>query len=380
MSPRMTDLPGHHQLHAAAATSPLRSPHGSGGGVGAGVIGEGGATVLTRTRRRTSKPLSTGFKSVAWTKPAAESLRAAPGAPATLRQQRLQGGHGLSPTQRPNAIVSPVNTRPRRSAVVVVRPAADIQAASPTAEGSGDPVGSPPVPPPRSVRDGNLAGIAASGNPTPVNQEAMFPSRKFNSAPEKRSAGAAGSGGSVGRRVRMEVPSSGPRDDSAILSTWREAPSTVPSWTQQPRSIPLDTMDDSLNSLPNDKPEDVREVRLERSLSDTSIVTASDFGGPPKPHAPIILSEISDEDAMAGLVSLCTKAKGLPVVKHAGSGGGKSRKLLRYDQDEGMLVFSGMRPPYFKTKIAAKDVDRADAKWCCVVVHIKGRSPVSLQQ
>lgn len=120
-------------------------------------------------------------------------------------------------------------------------------------------------------------------------------------------------------------------------------------------------------------------VVIERSLSDTSVVTASDLGGP-KYNKPIILgSQLSDEDAIEGLVALLAKGKGLPVVKHAtGMGRGKSRKLLKLSQiGEWHLVLCGMLPPYFKTKIPVQDVDRVEAKWCCVVVHARGRSPVS---
>ncbi|CAN0317662.1 unnamed protein product [Hapterophycus canaliculatus] len=119
---------------------------------------------------------------------------------------------------------------------------------------------------------------------------------------------------------------------------------------------------------------------MERSLSDSSVVTASDFGGQ-RSQRPIILSTataMSDEEAVAELSTLLSRGKGLPVVKHAtGLGGGKSRKLLRFNKLGGHVTLCGMLPPYFKTKIAVRDVDRVDAKWCCVVVHAKGRSPVS---
>lgn len=121
------------------------------------------------------------------------------------------------------------------------------------------------------------------------------------------------------------------------------------------------------------------DIVMERSLSDSSVVTASDFGGS-RSHRPIILSTataMTDEEAVAELSGLLSRGKGLPVVKHAtGLGGGKSRKLLKFSKAGGHLTLCGMLPPYFKTKIAVRDVDRVDAKWCCVVVHAKGRSPV----
>ncbi|CAM9382211.1 unnamed protein product [Scytosiphon promiscuus] len=124
------------------------------------------------------------------------------------------------------------------------------------------------------------------------------------------------------------------------------------------------------------------DIVMERSLSDSSVVTASDFGGS-RSQRPIILSTataMSDEEAVAELSSLLSRGKGLPVVKHAtGLGGGKSRKLLKFSKLGGHLTLCGMLPPYFKTKIAVGDVDRVDAKWCCVVVHAKGRSPLRLE-
>ena len=87
---------------------------------------------------------------------------------------------------------------------------------------------------------------------------------------------------------------------------------------------------------------------------------------------------MKDDDAIEELVELLARGKGLSVVKHAtGLGGSKSRKMLRFNEVEGSLSICGMLPPYFKTKIPVRDIDRVDAKWCCVVVHAKGRSPVS---
>ncbi|CAN0345024.1 unnamed protein product [Ectocarpus sp. 6 AP-2014] len=114
-------------------------------------------------------------------------------------------------------------------------------------------------------------------------------------------------------------------------------------------------------------------IIVERSLSDTSVVTASDFGAPVS-NSPTILTDLSDHDAVRELMGLLGRGKGLPVVKHATGLGGKSRKLLRLNELGGELAVCGMLPPYFKTKIPVRDVDRVDAKWCCVVIHAKGRS------
>lgn len=122
-------------------------------------------------------------------------------------------------------------------------------------------------------------------------------------------------------------------------------------------------------------------VGMERSLSDSSVMTAtSDFSSAmPTSNTPVILTAMSDEDAIAALLSLLAKGKGLPVVKHAtGLGSIKSRKLLKFHKAGRYLSLSGVLPPYFKTKIPVQDIDRVDAKWCCVVVHAKGRSPVSV--
>lgn len=123
--------------------------------------------------------------------------------------------------------------------------------------------------------------------------------------------------------------------------------------------------------------------RMERSLSDSSIVTASDFGGSVLKinlTPPTVLHEISDEDALDGLDRLCSRGRGLQVVKHAGYGGGKSRKYMKFSEQEKMLVFSGVLPPYLKTmKIPVEDIDRTEAKWCSVVLHAKERpAPVGL--
>ncbi|CAM9117547.1 unnamed protein product, partial [Ectocarpus sp. 12 AP-2014] len=119
-------------------------------------------------------------------------------------------------------------------------------------------------------------------------------------------------------------------------------------------------------------------VTVERSLSDTSVVTASDFGAPVS-NKPTILTDLNDHDAVRELMGLLGRGKGLPVVKHATGLGGKSRKLLRLNELGGELALCGMLPPYFKTKIPVRDVDRVDAKWCCVVIHAKGRSALRLE-
>lgn len=150
--------------------------------------------------------------------------------------------------------------------------------------------------------------------------------------------------------------------------------SAVPDLDASSRSTPSTI--ERVASAPSNDVSSHPNVILERSFSDTSIVTASDFGAP-KQHRPIILTEMKDEDAIAELGNLLAKGKGLPVVKHAsGLGGGKSRKLLKFNEIEGWLALCSMRPPYFKTKIPITDIDRVDSKWCCVVVHSKGRSPV----
>lgn len=153
-----------------------------------------------------------------------------------------------------------------------------------------------------------------------------------------------------------------------------------------PRYQDAPALDEISKSMPNQHRRessvdtDANAVQVERSLSDSSIVTGSDFG--PKMtsniNRPTILTEMKDEDAIAALATLLGKGKGMPVVKHAvASGGSKSRKFLKFNEKEGLLVLCGMLRPYFKTKISVRDIDRVDAKWCCVVVHAKGRSPVS---
>ncbi|CAM9704330.1 unnamed protein product [Ectocarpus sp. 4 AP-2014] len=119
-------------------------------------------------------------------------------------------------------------------------------------------------------------------------------------------------------------------------------------------------------------------VIVERSLSDTSVVTASDLGAPVS-NKPTILTDLNDHDAVRELMGLLGRGKGLPVVKHATGLGGKSRKLLRLNELGGELALCGMLPPYFKTKIPVRDVDRVDAKWCCAVIHAKGRSALRLE-
>lgn len=103
-----------------------------------------------------------------------------------------------------------------------------------------------------------------------------------------------------------------------------------------------------------------------------------------------LLTEMGDEDAVAKLVMLLSSSggaggggRGLPVVKSsantAGLVGGhnKGRKLLKFNHEEGLLELCGPLQPYFKKKkIPVYDIDRVESKWCCLVIHAKGRHPV----
>lgn len=249
----------------------------------------------------------------------------------------------------------------------------------------------------RSGREGYLAGIAEGSDKRSPNRSSLSPARttpttttsdgvqqRKQQQQKNHSSNSYSAGGSTESASEVEGQQAQQAQQAKTLASFLLTSKSADS------SVPLDravqylgsSADVITSSMPNQRPrqastdEEGNVLILERSLSDTSIVTASDFA-PSKPNKPIILTHMKDDDAIEELVELLARGKGLSVVKHAtGLGGSKSRKMLRFNNVEGNLSVCGMLPPYFKTKIPVRDIDRVDAKWCCVVVHAKGRSPV----
>lgn len=400
MSPRTTDVPG-QDMHALPAAAAVRAPFDDAYTGSSGISiqpgherGEPEIYSSRTTSANSARPLSSGFKSLAWTKPAADNLRSAP---VTITQRnkvyRRFASQGSAPSSE--VIVRPVtfssspcsssastkeqHQRQRGGSASSVRPILKMRR--------------------RSSREAYLEGVQEDGctnfsseghqHQYSHSYETTPSSSIFHSAPPQQQttflAEPHEQQHDVQQQLRQQqsassseaLPSARKREGGGVRST------TIPEldaaqrvWDRVLPRREYDTLDSSLPDTRLYLAED-SDVRVERSLSDSSIVTASDFGTP-KINPPTILHEMSDQDAMQGLLALCSKGKGLQVVKHAGYGGGKSRKYVKYVQAENMLVFSGVLPPYLKTKIPIADIGRVEAKWCSVVLHAEGRpAPVS---
>ena len=338
-------------------------------------------------RNKHKKPLSSGFKAIVWTSPPPVGLPSK--APvATSSQGRESPRAAPSPKTRASSTQQDRHIRTTRSDVAPIgddpRNWRSSSGGSGGAGGRRSPRTYEPRPSPQPARNyqsepSSVGGSSAAARPEAEvevwrrQQRLSYPPAKVTTKAEvserererKRAIGKASSedfGDQLAGRALQHLPPPAAVEGTGMdSSTSQSLPHGFPVHSRRPSST------DAYGN-----------VVMERSLSDTSVVTASDFGGT-KSNKPIILSsQMSDEDAIKELVALLAKGKGLPVVKHAtGMGGGKSRKLLRlHQQGDWHLALCGMLPPYFKTKIPVRDVDRVEAKWCCVVVHARGRSPV----
>lgn len=420
MSPRTTEAAGPvHDIHAAPSPAAVVEPHRAPSSTAAAATDnrfDGAAAVVANRipvagskQRRKGKPLSSGWKSLAWTKPPAPPVAVhrsssptsdkAPFGATPVPQYPLGGTrlqHQHQQQQHLPRIVDPAagGTESDKMRTTVRRS---------TSQGGGDEKqGSsrrrqPHASAKQSGREGSLVGIVEGAGRRSPQRSSLSPARttiddelrvQQQQPPQQQqqhenhsisylagskfsSAGGVsdrGTGGGQAKTLANFMLSSSSADSSLPLRRavrYLDAPagdisSSLPTQHRRQSSTDKDG-----------------NVLLERSLSDTSIVTASDFGLS-QPNKPIILTHMKDDDAIEELVELLAKGKGLSVVKHAtGLGGSKSRKMLRFNNVEGSLSVCGMLPPYFKTKIPVRDIDRVDAKWCCVVVHAKGRSPVS---
>lgn len=408
MSPRSTHcaVPGEHDPHdgvlsssAVVVAQVVAQSAPSSTASGAEHQPDNGGTpspVPLNRRRRKGKPLSSGWKSLAWTKPPTEALHATKSVSSLAQRQPAAETWAAAPGANPGTSsnennVAPVNagSTPART---VTASAADNKNGTPEHQPT------PPQEPTRRIlRDEYLAGIvqlsSASGG-----LRSSLP-RNF----QRPGVAAELMKSSVGRQVIQPSRSTSSAEFNSSPRQSRDA-NAMPEFLQPQQGFaPMDpgqpqrgsdpqhrdapALDRISQSLPNQHRRDssidadeANGVQVERSLSDNSIMTASDLG--PKKTSndnhPTILTEMTDEDAIAALVASIGKGRGLQVMKHAAaSGGGKSRKFLKFNEDQGWLGLSGMLRPYFKTKICVRDIDKVDAKWCCVVVHSKGRSPVS---
>lgn len=398
MSPRTTQ-----ELHASPAANvvPVPREEESGGGLWGGEhmvsIGRDDSNTAktssyhtsSTSRTTKSKSLASGWKSIAWTKPAAESLNAVP-LPSKQKQKlratvRTMSMSTMSPNRNVKTPVTQVDLRSNRADARSVEQGGrqnhsiSVVRRSRTEEyltGNHESADARQQGHEHSMKS-NLKRISA-GKHSSKRQEGSSGIPSHQSNPQRYTRFCSGSTTNSEEETRTlqsggggERPSYGKDGGSGLLS-----PHIQPVMTNQHNALD-DNHICSRRVHVLDPGE--AEVRLERSLSDTSIITSSDLGLP-KANAPTIVTEITDEEAISGLMAFCSQGKGLELVKHAGSGGGKSRKYLKYVHAERVLMFCGMRPPYFKTTIAVRDIDRAEAKWCCVVVHVKGRSPVSCTQ
>ena len=412
MSPRTTEAAGPaHDIHAApspAVAEPHRAPSSTAAATdnrfnGAAVAN--GIPVGSKQRRK-GKPLSSGWKSLAWTKPPAPPVAVrrsssptsdkAPLGATTVPQYPPGGTRHQQQQQHLPQIVDPAagGTDPDKKMRTAVR-------RSISQGGEGSRRRQPQASAKRSEREGYLVSIAEGAGRRSPQRSSLSPARtaindelrvqrqspqqqqqqqqqqhenhsisylagnKFSSAGDSSDRG---TGGGQAKTLANFMRSSSSADSSLPLRRAVRYPDPPP----EDIASSLPTQHRRQSSTDKDG-----NVALERSLSDSSIVTASDFGAS-QPNKPIILTHMKDDDAIEELVELLARGKGLSVVKHAtGLGGSKSRKMLRFNNVEGSLSVCGMLPPYFKTKIPVRDIDRVDAKWCCVVVHAKGRSPVS---
>lgn len=325
-------------------------------------------------RRKQPKPLASGFKTVVWTIPPPVALPSTRPAPEQKRPRPPRVSRSLStanPCYREEVDHSrskDFNVRPSddgtstprsrllpQEAELAPAPAAPLPKAAPPQQ--------PRLEEPIAAEDGEQgarrepAQLLVPGAPDKKSEDCGARQSRQDSAPARLAPVGVCDPRPSGRALQHLPPPAALEGTGLDISMSQSTP--------MPSRRPSTTTDDG------------NMVVVERSLSDSSVVTASSGG--PKSHKPIILTAISDQDAIAGLVALLEKGKGLPVVKHAAGlgGGGKSRKLLKLNEAAGLLTVCSMLPPYFKTKIPVQDVDRVDAKWCCVVIHAKGRSPVS---
>ena len=408
MSPRTTEAAGPtndiHAVPPAPAIVELKRAPSSTVAPDDRFDASGFTRIPASRQRRAGKPLSSGWKSLAWTTP--------PPPPA-------EGGRRSSspPTDRasfgmPLHHSSPGGTASNTGLPQIVAPVGGgiesdkIRSAVRRTTSQGDELkqGSrrqyPPYSGKRSGREGYLVGIAEGSDSRSPNLSSLAPARTATSIgdgvqtqpiqqQQKNHSSSSFLGGSStelassegeGRQAQQAQQA---KTLANFLLTTKSADSSVP--LKRAPLYPDSPEDDVITrSMPNQprrqaSTDEEGNVVFERSLSDTSIVTASDFA-PSKPNKPVILTHMKDDDAIEELVELLARGKGLSVVKHAtGLGGSKSRKMLRFNNVEGSLSVCGMLPPYFKTKIPVRDIDRVDAKWCCVVVHAKGRSPVRIK-
>lgn len=377
MSPRTTDVPGQdvHALPTAAAVrAPFDDAYTSKSGVSIQPQTGSDADDSYRRNRITltsTKPLSSGFKSLAWMKPAADNLCLAP---VTIKEKKVTQRSDSMPIKANVAPYLPSPTtkeqRQRQGASVSARPILKTRRRNPGERYYGDSNTTFSPAKPHQCNHGDESSSIFHSVP---------PQQQSNFHEELHEQGYDGQHlphQSVSNRWSASFAVT-PESRDLRVTTIPELDAAQRVWS---RVLPRRECDPLESSLPDTRLylAEESDVCIERSLSDSSIATASDFGTP-RVNLPTILHEISDYDAMQGLLSLCSKGKGLQVVKHAGYGGGKSRKYMKYIQAEQMLVFSGVLPPYVKTRIPIQDIDRAEAKWCTVVLHAKKRpAPVSV--
>lgn len=320
-----------------------------------------GMTYGSAARRRSLKPISSGWKSLAWTKPTEEYLEGSNierqvTKVAAAKQQNLLPGDGLSQSN-PTPTASPVTTNSSAS-TEAAKPsiAEDEMQTGPTSQGAKgaecDPIGN---------------GEAEDTSNRPQRDPEVGPTSGLTSQLETDATPNAG--------IDTTTTATNKESGSALASLLgRESYGLWAKITSKQANEGV--LDASHISLPMAQADHNDGLRVVRALSDMAIVKISEDGAKSRGETVNAQGEVGEKGGTAPLMSLCSRGKGLPVAQYAASGGGKSRKILRYKADGGILVLSGARPPYLKTKIAVIDVDRVDAKWCCVVVHVKDRPPV----
>eukprot|EP00903_Cladosiphon_okamuranus_P010767 g10173.t1 len=390
MSPRSTDsgirLPAPTPSPIEVSSSSFHRQQQDHAGTGYGRHGQNGR------RRKSKKPLSSGFKDIVWTKPPPVGLAStAPAATSSQRREsrpspRSDEAHTRKQDHRFERTMSNVEPFGHDRGVVSAR--------NNSSSGGVDVRRSPQAYHPKPLQPAAhnyQSQRLGSGNEvkTGASRRQHYTPTEAPTMREQRDRDGVGVWGSETQTARRAVGTSRSEefvDQLAARALQRLPPPAAAEGTgkavvahSKTQSLPHALPASARWPSPSDGPQ--APFVVERSLSDSSIVTASDFGGP-KYSKPIILdSQMSDEDAIEGLMALLAKGKGLPVIKHStGMGGGRSRKLLKlHQQGEWYLALCGILPPYFKTKIPVQDVDRVEAKWCCVVVHARGRSPIRLE-
>lgn len=318
-------------------------------------------------RRRKAKPISAGWKSLAWTKPGEEHMGRANNSRSgikvvALTQQRLEAGPGLRP---------PGPTRPRLSrrgstgSIVTVEPAEGMETTLSVASPENGVTNAR-----QSMHTGSISSVSRAGNNSHHDEQAPPGNRSHDTTPLEHS--------DTLQSSSVSIPNSPTGEEEVSTRGSQHRATSYPSRTLLgSENLFEPEREGEQTSMPDMATVPGRGSR-ERALSDPSCSTVSDLVESLKADASSIFTEISEEGAIAVLSSLCSTGRGLPVVKHAGYGGSKARKILRYNKDGGVLVLTGIRPPFFKTKIPVTDVDRADVKWCCVVIHMKDRPLVSV--